>query len=177
MVDFLQGGIAGATVLEVGGGVGSLQLELLKAGAARATNVELSPAYETEAGALAREAELGARVERRVLDFAEHASEVEPADAVVLNKVVCCYPDYEALVGAAAERARRYLVLSFPRDALWTRLAFSAANLLSRVRRSSFRAYVHRPAAILAVAEARGLRPVLEHRGAFWQLAALERAR
>ena len=38
------------------------------------------------------------------------------------NRVVCCYPDYDALVGAAAERTERTLVLTFPRDAWWTRL-------------------------------------------------------
>jgi hypothetical protein len=42
-------GVDGATVLEVGGGVGDIQLELLEHGAARTINVELSPAYEDEA--------------------------------------------------------------------------------------------------------------------------------
>ena len=50
LVAFLEGqGVEGATVLEVGGGVGEIQLELLKRGAARTVNLELSPAYEEEA--------------------------------------------------------------------------------------------------------------------------------
>src|SRR5712692_6441479 len=50
MVAFLeQRGIEGATVLEIGGGVGEIQLELLKLGAASAVNLELSPAYDEEA--------------------------------------------------------------------------------------------------------------------------------
>ena len=40
------------TVLEVGGGVGAIQLELLRAGAAGTTNVELSAAYEPYAAEL-----------------------------------------------------------------------------------------------------------------------------
>lgn len=176
MVEFLGGRVTGASVLEVGGGVGALQLELLKTGAACAVNVELSSAYEGEAAALAREAELEELTERRVLDFAERAAEVDPADVVVMNKVVCCYPDYDALVGAAAEHARRHLLLSFPRRTWWLRLGVAAANLFERLSRNSFRAYVHPPAAILATAEARGLRPVLTHRGVIWQVAALERA-
>jgi ubiquinone/menaquinone biosynthesis C-methylase UbiE len=41
MIAFLeQRGIEGATVLEVGGGVGEIQLELLKRGAARAVSLE-----------------------------------------------------------------------------------------------------------------------------------------
>src|SRR5688500_16821278 len=53
MVELLvaQDGVQGATVLEIGGGAGEIQLELLKRGAASATNLELSPAYESEAAA------------------------------------------------------------------------------------------------------------------------------
>ena len=59
MVAFLeQRGLAGATVLEVGGGVGAIQIELLKRGAARAVNLELSPAYDGEARRLLAEAGL-----------------------------------------------------------------------------------------------------------------------
>ena len=52
MVSFLeQRGLSGASVLEIGGGVGEIQIELLKRGAERTLNLELSPAYEQEARA------------------------------------------------------------------------------------------------------------------------------
>lgn len=175
MVEFLVGrGVNSATVLEAGGGVGAIQLELLKAGAARSVNVELSPAYEEQAGELLREAGLEGRAERRTGDFVQ--DDLGPADLVVMHRVVCCYPDYEALVGAAAERARKALVLSFPKETALAKLAFAAFNLFQRLRRKDFRAYVHPVAGILAAAERRGLRPALVHRGAFWQVAGLERA-
>src|SRR5256885_518357 len=108
IVDFLKGqGLEGRTVLEVGGGIGAIQIELLKAGASRALSVELTPTYEEAAGALLREAGLTDRVERRVMDFAEAASEVDGADIVVLNRVICCYPDMPKLAGAAAGHADR----------------------------------------------------------------------
>jgi hypothetical protein len=176
VADFLRRrGIEGGTVLEIGGGAGGIQLDLLKAGAARTVNVEMSPAYEQEARALLREAGLEERAERLLGDFVDRAAGLEPADAVVLHKVVCCYPDYEALVGGAAERARRHLVMTFPRDAWWTRLGVAVANALERARRHSFRSYVHPPAAVLAVAERRGFTLVDGHRGGIWQFAALER--
>jgi hypothetical protein len=80
------------------------------------------------------------------------------------------------LAGLAAARARRVLVLSYPRDAVWTRWAVRAANLVERLRRHSFRAFVHPPEAILAAARAEGL--VLAHRdrGAVWEIAAMRRA-
>src|ERR1700716_3951821 len=64
-------GVEGRTLLEVGGGIGAIEIELLKAGFARAVSVELTPTYETSAAELLHEAGLADRVERRVMDFTE----------------------------------------------------------------------------------------------------------
>ncbi|HEY8723247.1 MAG TPA: hypothetical protein VIL92_05230 [Gaiellaceae bacterium] len=171
-----RGGIEGRTVLEVGGGVGAIQLELLQAGAKRTVNVELSPAYEPYAAELLRVSGLDGRADRRVLDFAERAEELEPADVVVLHRVVCCYPDYETLVGGAAEHTRDQLLLTFPRDAWWMRIGLSTINRLQRLRRNAFRVYLHAPAAILDVASSHGLEIANRERGPLWELVRFERS-
>lgn len=176
IVDFLEAsGIEGGTVLEVGGGVGELQVELLKRGASRAVNLELSPAYEPEARALLAEAGLSDRVDRRLHDIAVEPGTVEPADAVVLHRVVCCYPDYDRLLGAAASRARRLLVFSYPRRNPISRLFVAAQNLAFRVMRKEFRTFAHPPDAMLAVVRARGLDPAYEHAGLIWHVTGLAR--
>jgi SAM-dependent methyltransferase len=167
-------GVRGRTVLEIGGGIGALEVELLEAGAERATNVELSPGYEEAAAELARERGVEQQVERRIGDFVSEPN-VRDADTVVLNRVVCCYPDYEALIGTAADRARRLLVFSFPREGPLIRSVFGLMNLWLRLRHSDFRGFVHPARAMLDVAQRRGMTPVIQRRGAFWQLAALER--
>ncbi len=166
-------GIPG-TVLEAGGGIGALGIELLEAGADRAANVELSPEYEAAAAELARERGLEDRVERKIGDFVTER-DVDSADAVVMNRVVCCYPDYEALVGTAADRTRRLLVFSFPRENLIIRAAFGVMNLWLRLSGSDFRGFVHPVQGMFHVARDHGLRPIAHHRGLFWQLAALQR--
>jgi magnesium-protoporphyrin O-methyltransferase len=176
MVGFLrQRGIAGRTVLEIGGGVGALQVELLRAGAASTTNLELSPGYEQEARRLLREAGVEERAERRLANVVEDSDAAGPADTVLMHRVVCCYPDPEALVGAAAERARNHLVLSFPRERALTRLGMRVVNAVLRLRRCAFRGYVYPVDRILAPARALGFEPALEHRGLIWHVAALER--
>lgn len=176
LVDFVRDeGVDGKTVLEVGGGVGAIQLELLRAGAARTVNAELSAAYEPHAAELAEEAGLGGRTKRVVLDFASQGHQIDAADVVVLHKVVCCYPDYETLIGSASRHAKHQLALTFPRDAVWMRLGFTMLNLLQRLRRRSFRVYLHPPAAMLAVARVHGLEPVSHHRGLVWEFAGLSR--
>jgi hypothetical protein len=176
MVAFLRSrGVEGASVLEIGGGVGGIQIELLRAGAARSLNLELSPEYEETAAGLLREAGLEDRVERRLGDFVQRPDLAGEADVVVMHRVVCCYPDYDALVGAAASRARRYLVMSFPRDRLGNRIGFGLVSLLCRLLRWDYRAWIHPPEAVVAAAERRGLRVAQEGRGFVWQVAALER--
>lgn len=163
-------------MLEIGGGIGEIELELLRAGAQRATNIELSSAYEQEGRALLEQAGLEGRVEWRYGDVATDRELAPAADVVVLNRVVCCYPDMPALVGAAAEKAKRALALSFPRDTWFMRVGARAINAWFRLRRSDFRFFVHRPGDIVATASASGLRLVDEHSGRIWQVAALERS-
>ena len=176
IVGFLAShGIQGATVLEIGGGVGELEIELLERGAARAVNLELSPAYEDEARRLLSERGLEGRVEWRVHDVAAAPDAVEPADVVVLHRVVCCYPDYGALLGAAADRARRFVVFSYPPRHALSRLFVVGQTLAFRLLRREFRTFAHPPEAMLGVVEGRGFHRVFAHRGPVWQIAALER--
>jgi 2-polyprenyl-3-methyl-5-hydroxy-6-metoxy-1,4-benzoquinol methylase len=176
MVTFLrERGLAGSTVLEIGGGVGAIETELLRAGAARAVNVELSPYYEATALELWREAGVNERAEYVVADVATDGKEVGIADAVVMHRVVCCYPDYDALVGAAAERSRRYLVMSFPRERPVIRAVVAAINVVARVLRWEHRSYVHPAAEMIAAAERRGLKSAFDHRAVVWQMVAFER--
>jgi magnesium-protoporphyrin O-methyltransferase len=165
-------GLQGATVLEIGGGVGEIQLELLRRGAARATNLELSPAYEEEATRLLAEAGLTGRVRRELLDIVAAPDSVEPADVVVLHRVVCCYPDYQALLGAAASHTRRVLVFSHPVRNPVSRMVVGGQNLFLRLRGSRFRVFVHPPEAMRAVLAEHGLQPAVVPGGRVWRIAA-----
>ena len=176
MVGFLESkGIAGATVLEVGGGVGEIEIELLKRGASSSVNLELSPAYDAEARRLLAEAGLEGKAERRLHDIAVDPGGVQPADVVVLHRVVCCYPDYERLLTAAAGRARRLLVFSYPRRNAFSRAAIALQNVGFRIARKQFRTFVHPTGEMLAVLRAGGMDATFAHHGLVWQVAGLER--
>ncbi len=174
--DFIKDrGVEGKTILEVGGGIGAVEIELLKAGVTRSVNVELTPTYETAAGQLLLESGLTDRVERLVMDFADAGIEVQPADVVVMNRVICCYPDMPKLAGAAAVRAKGMLVMSFPNRRWWTRLGLTLANFGFRVIRLQFRVFLHPPALILVAVEQRGFKTRLNQPGLIWQVVAFER--
>ncbi|MCH6468717.1 class I SAM-dependent methyltransferase [Sinomonas terrae] len=177
MVDFLaSAGIEGASVLEIGGGVGEIQLELLRRGAARATNLELSAGYEDDARRLAAAAGLEGRVQRRLgVDIAEAPDDVEPADVVVLHRVVCCYPDYARLLGTAADHARRALVFSYPTANPVSRLFIRSMNAMLNASGRSFRGYVHPPEAMVDVVRSRGLVPRYRKDRPVWHLVGATR--
>ena len=175
IVDLLkERGVEGRSVLEIGGGIGAIQIELLKAGAASAVSVELTPTYETVAGELLREAGLADRVERRVGDFAAASREIARADIVVMNRAICCYPDMRTLTGAAADHAREVLVLTFPRPTWWMRAGLGLGNLALRLARREFHIFLHRPREIIATAEEHGLRTVANRPGFLWTMAAFQ---
>ena len=168
-------GLAGLTILEIGGGVGSIQVELLKQGAAHATNLELSSAYESQARQLLFDTGLADRVERRITDIARHPDAVRPADVVVLHRVVCCYPDYEGLLGAVAAHARRLVIFSHPpRNILW-RVFIAAQNLWFRLQGSDFRVFAHPPSAMLQALAAHGLASATTKSAGAWRVAAVTR--
>ena len=163
-------------MLDVGGGVGGIELVLLDAGAQRATNVELSGTYEQAAGELLTERGLSGRVDRRVADFVTEADAIEPHDVVVMHRVVCCYPDVDALVGSAAERTRRRLLLPSPQPRSVTRLGLRAMNVFIRLTGTSFRVYVHPRSRIDGAAERHGLSVAARERhGMLWESAAFAR--
>jgi magnesium-protoporphyrin O-methyltransferase len=174
MVAFLsEQGVQDASVLEIGGGVGDIQLELLRRGASRTTNLELVDSYEADAAALADDAGVRSRVTRRLVDLAVQPDAVEPHDIVILHRVVCCYPDYQRLLAAATEHATRVLVFSHPPRNVVSRVIFAAQNLAFRARRTPFRAYLHDPDALTAAATRGGFQPEYLRRGLTWHVVGL----
>jgi hypothetical protein len=169
-------GLDGTRVLEIGGGIGALQAELLDAGADRGEVVEIVAAYEPYARELARERGLEDRTSFKVADVLEEPEAVAPADVVLMNRVVCCSPDGVELARRAASLARRTLVLSFPRDAVWVRAGVRVLNAGLALFGRSFRVFAHRRAALVAAVEEEGLRLSGGGRGAAWEHAAFRRA-
>ena len=169
-------GIEHASVLDIGGGVGAIQHELLEGGAGRATSVEASAAYLRATKDEAARRGYGDRITYEAGDFVAIADRGEPADVVTLDRVICCYPDMEALVGRSAERARRVYGLVYPRDRWWIGFGIGFTNLLMRLTRRAYRAYVHPTSAVDAVARAHGLVPkVAQRAGPVWQVAVYVR--
>lgn len=176
LIDALAaGGVGGLSVLDIGGGIGAVHHELLKAGAGRAVDVDASRAY---IAAATEEAERQGHADRvRYLggDFVKLADNVEPADLVALDRVICCYPDVKALVKRSSALARRRYGLVYPRDTWLARIGIAVENFGHRLAGSAFRAYVHRTADVEALLTAQGFVARVRHANLIWQMAVYER--
>jgi hypothetical protein len=168
-------GIMNRTLLDIGGGVGAIQFELLKAGARAAVGVDASSAYLEAARQEARRQGLLERVSFHQGDFVELAGDIPPADIVTLDRVICCYPDMPALVGLSADHARQLYALVYPRDAGWVRIGLRIENLFQRIKGSAFRVFAHPAATVEAILLARGWRRQFFRLAGVWQVAVYAR--
>jgi magnesium-protoporphyrin O-methyltransferase len=176
LIDGLAAGdVTGLSILDIGAGVGAVHLELLARGATTAVDVDASRAYIEAARGEADRRGVSDRVRHVKADFVAVADQLEPADLVALDRVVCCYADMPALLGRAAALTRRRLGLVYPRDTWLFRAGVALAAGWFRLTRSEFRPYAHRTAAVEAVVTGAGLRSRERQTGWIWQTVIYER--
>jgi hypothetical protein len=167
--------LAGARVLEIGGGIGTIQAELLSAGASSGEIVELVSAYEPYARELARDKGIEDRSAFRIIDVLDRPEAVAPADIVVLNRVVCCSPDGVRLTSVAGKLAGRMLLVIYPRDRAAVRFVMGVMNGVFHLLGRSFRTFLHAPSSLHAAAGAEGLSVAETSRTFVWEFAAFRR--
>jgi hypothetical protein len=168
-------GIADRTLLDIGGGVGAIQHELLKDGVRSAIAIDASSAYLHTARQEAERQGHAHRIAYHQGDFVALAPQLPQADIVTLEKVICCYPDMRALVGLSSARAGKLYGVVFPRDTWWMRLGGLFVNLFPQLQRNAFRFFVHPTAAIEAVVRANGLERRYYRKTLFWQVIVYAR--
>jgi SAM-dependent methyltransferase len=167
--------LAGRTVLDIGAGIGAVHLALLEAGAASAVDVDGSPAYVEAARSEATRVGLVDRVRYEIGDYVELAAGLEGFDLVALDRVICCYPDMQSLVGLSAAGARARYGLVYPRDTWWIRAGSAVFNAALRLFRQQLRFWVHRTADVEEIVAGAGLTRRFDRRGLFWQVVVFER--
>ena len=178
LIDALRAdGVEGATLLDIGGGIGAIQHELLEAGVTHATSVDASSSYLNAARDEGQRRGHGDRVTYMHGDFAELADSVPPAEIVTLDRVINVYPDWERLLELAAARAQRLLGIVYPRDTRMTRLVVFGMNLVLRLNKDPVRAAIRAGDVIERIARENGLVAYVGRDvGPAWHVAIFRRA-
>ncbi len=169
-------GLRGRSTLEVGLGTGGFTIEMLRRGASRAVGVDAVDNQLRSARQLAQEAGVAELLELKHGDFTDIAHDLPAADVVVLDRVVCCYPDWRALLEQATAHAQSAIVMSYPRDVWYARAWVSTANFFMRTLRRAFRLHLHPPDAMQSLLRGRGFTTdLIGHRG-IWELLIAQKA-
>jgi magnesium-protoporphyrin O-methyltransferase len=168
-------GVQGLDFLDIGGGIGAIQYDLIKAGASSGTSIEASSAYIDAVNYETLQNDLVERVSFKHGDFTTMASDVDSADIVTLDKVICCYDDMSELVGLSSKLARKIYAVIYPRDVWWTKLGFLMVNFYSRIKGSSFRTFIHPTKKVEEIIFGNGLRRNYYATTLVWQVAIFTR--
>jgi magnesium-protoporphyrin O-methyltransferase len=169
----VDAGLNEGALIDVGGGVGALAFELLSRGMSSAFVVDASPAYVAAASEEVQRRGSPARILHG--DFLRMSSTLPPAALVALDRVVCCYPEYELLLQQALKHAQRGVAVSYPRDRWYVRAAVWFDNF-KRARTSGFRMFVHPPARIQNAIEQAGFVRVRRRFTLMWTMDVYLRA-
>jgi magnesium-protoporphyrin O-methyltransferase len=164
-----------ASLLDVGGGIGTIHHELLKDVAREATHVDASSAYLKVATEETKRLGHSEQVKFIHADFTDVADELPQADIVTLDRVVCCYPDFQRLLKAVSGKSRKAIALTYPREIWYIRMAISIANFFQRVRNDPFRVFVHPVNEMETLLNGEGLRKISVRRLFIWEMALYQR--
>jgi hypothetical protein len=169
-------GVSNRTLLDIGGGIGVIQHDLLASGAAEATSVDASAAYLAASRAEAERLGQAGKIHYYYGNFVDLAPGIPQADIVTLDRVICCFDEMEVLVGGSSAKARRLYGVVYPRSTWWVRLGVALANLRLAILGNPFRIFTHDTAAVEDVIGAQGLTRVSHHTSGMWQVALYARA-
>ena len=167
--------VQGGVLLDIGGGIGAIHHALLDGRLARAVHVDASSAQIAAAREETARQGHSASVEFVAGDFVALAEGLPTADVVTLDRVICCFDDMEGLVSRSARKAGRFYGAVFPRDVRWMRIGIAAINLIQRLKRTTFRVFLHDPAAIDRALRAAGLSPRAMRETLGWRVVVYAR--
>lgn len=167
--------LGGMTLLDIGGGVGAVQHDLLSAGVVSAQEVEASAAYAAACREEATRQGHEDRVTHFVGEFGDVVDSVDDADIVTLDRSLCCWHDMPELVARSAAKARRFYGLVYPRDVWWVRYGWRLSSDLRNIaRRNPMRVYTHRTRDVERVLRAGGLTKRSSTEVGVWQIAVYQ---
>ena len=164
-------GLKGASLLDVGGGIGTIHHELLNDVASEATHVDASSAYLKIATEEAKRLGHDARVKFIHADFTDVAAELPQADVVTLDRVVCCYPNFRELLKSTSEHSRKAIALTYPRETWYLRIGLGIINFFQKIRRDPFRVFIHPIHEMNALLNGQGFERLSMRRLFVWEMS------
>ena len=130
------------SLLDIGGGIGAIPIELAKQGVFGVTGVDASTHYLK----IAKKeiSKILSDVKFIEGDFVDLADEIPEHDIVTLDKVICCYAGMERLVSYSAKKAKKYYAIIIPREIFLIKLGLKLLNLIYLIIQNPMKVFAHK---------------------------------
>lgn len=167
--------IKNASLLDIGSGVGAVIFELFECGISNAVYTDYSSAYHAAFREEAKTRSLEKVTESFVGDFLETHQNIKKADLVTLDKVICCYENYEDLVKLSVQKALKWYAYSIPRDVWWVKWVHVLTEKMKVLKGNTFRTYVHPAGKIEQIIIENGFKKIHDLNKMEWQTCIFEK--
>lgn len=148
------------TLLDIGGGIGAIQWEFLENGGSKTTDIDVSAGYLKVAEEFATEKGWQNKTTFSEGDINDVVNELDKHDFVTLDKVVCCYPDYELILNNTTANCSDYLALSFPMSGFISRAINKIGSIYFWIKKLEFKTYIHSNKLMEQLIESNGFTPI-----------------
>lgn len=165
----------GKSLLDIGGGIGAITFELIDQGIDTSVHVDASSAYLNISRSESDKRGLKNRVSHIYGDITALTDEINKADIVTLDRVICCYPDMVKLIDRSAEKSNLFYGVVYPRERWPVRMVMRAGNFYFKLRGIDFRTYLHSPIEIDSRIRGNGFHRTGHMQTMIWEVALYER--
>jgi len=154
----MEKGPLGDSLIDVGGGIGAIQWWFLQNGGEKSYGIDASSGYSHLAKEHASKNNYEKSTQFLIGDFVDQKNLLPQVDHVTMDKVICCYPDYNAIIDLACQKATKSISLSYPMDG-WIADAFRAIGVLViKLKGIPFKPYIHRVSSLRSTFEKNGFK-------------------
>lgn len=122
MTFLVEEGVQGKSVVDLGCGAGGFAIQLLKEGASIAAGFDLSQKMIDTANELAKVEGFETKTKFQVGNAAD--AELPSSHIVIMDKVLCCYSDWQLLLKNAINTSQETIGFIVPRDVGIAKLCF-----------------------------------------------------
>jgi Methyltransferase domain len=162
------------SLLDIGGGIGAIQLALLQESIEKVTNVDASNGYMEVAKGEAEKRGVFSQIQYEFGDFVDVAEQLEKHTVVTLDKVICCYPDMVDLVRLSSDKSEKYYGLVYPKYNLFTKMFRAFGNTVISLFNKDFRSYLHSNVDVRSIVD-KDFKEVYYRTSGVWQIVLFER--
>ncbi|MBL4655806.1 MAG: methyltransferase domain-containing protein [Bacteroidia bacterium] len=165
-----QNNIDNKTLLDIGGGIGGMQYDLLKSGVSEVTSVDASIAYHNVAEKETASQGFSNSIKRHHGDFVELSYEIPQHDIVTMDKVICCYDDIQGLIDHSSKKCNETYGVIYPIDSVIAKWLQNVVNVFFKVFKNGFQVFIHSRSDIEEILSNNGFKPKFRKTHWVWQI-------